>query len=183
MWHSLSILDCLAWGGKACGTTAHTQTQQLNYGYWKRKRGSCISAHSAARKVSFPELPLWCKIPFIVKETPTSKGSGQTHPLSIKFTSPAPPHFTFQSKQNNQKCKLQVDNQKSIQLLWVTIPFSSDQEIALLQLDFIIHILSGRLATLNTLKPYHVLSQEHTTTKCFNRPTLSFSQCSFIYHT
>lgn len=45
------ILDCLAWGGKACGTTAHKQAQQLNSCYW-REWGSCISALTAARKVS-----------------------------------------------------------------------------------------------------------------------------------
>lgn len=149
-----------------------------------RERGNCISALTATRKVLFSWikpcdakfLPLW-------KKPPTSKGSGQTQPLSAKFSSLAAPHFTFQSKQNNQKANCKETNQKSIQLLWVTIPFLSDQETALLQLDFNIHVLSARLATLNTLKPYHVLSQEHTSTKCFNRPTLSFTQCSFIYHT
>lgn len=175
------ILDCLAWGGKACGTTAHKQAQQLNSCYW-REWGSCISALTAARKASlFLNYPCdLCKIPSPGKETATSKGSGQTQPLSIKFSSPAPPHFTFQSKQNNQKCKLQVDKPKvptasmgyHSLLIW--------SRNSLLQLAFNIHVLSAWLATLNTLKPYHVLSQEHTTTKCFNRPTLSFSQCSLI---
>lgn len=105
-----SILDCLAWGGKACGTTAHTQAQQLNSCFWKRKRELHFCPYCCQKGLSFPELSLWCKIPSTVKEIPTSKGSGQTHPL--KFTPPVPPYFTFQSKQNNQKCKLRVDKPK-----------------------------------------------------------------------
>lgn len=140
-----------------------------------RDRGSCISPLGATRDISlFPVFPSWSKILSTVKETPTSTGSWQTHPLSIQLTTPAPPDFTFQSKQNNQKWKLWVHKLKSIWLLWFAIPFSPDQEIALLQLDFNIHIPSDWLATLNTLKPYHVLSQEHSTAKRFNRPTLSF---------
>lgn len=107
-----SILDCLAWGGKACGTKAHTQAQQLNSCYWKRNRELHFCPYCCQKGLSFPELPLWYKILSTVKETPTSKGSGQTHPLSIKFTSAAPPHFSFQSKQNNQKRKFQVDKPK-----------------------------------------------------------------------
>lgn len=72
------ILDCLAWGGKAWGTTAHTQAQQLNSCYWKRKRELHCCPYCSQKGLSFPELPSWCKIPSIGKETPISKGSGQT---------------------------------------------------------------------------------------------------------
>lgn len=72
------ILDCLAWGGKAWGTTAHAKAQQFNSCYWKRKRELHFCPYCCQKDLSFPELPLWCKIPSTGKETPTSKGSGQT---------------------------------------------------------------------------------------------------------
>lgn len=149
-----------------------------------REIGSCISALTAARKVSlFLNYPCDTKFfPLWKKPQPPRALDRHTHwALSLLQQ----PHHISAFKANKiiKSANSKWTNQKSIELLWVTIPFSSDQEIALLQLDFNIQALSARLAPLNTLKPYHVLSQEHTTTKCFNRPTLSFSHCSFIYHT
>lgn len=103
-----SILNCLAWEGKAHGTAAQTQAQQLNSCYWKRQRELRFCPWCYQEGLLFPVLPLWSKIPSTVKETATSTGSWQTHLLSIQLTSAAPPYFTFHSKQNNQKCKLWV---------------------------------------------------------------------------